>query len=424
MCPDFKKFPIFYGWFVVGASFLINVLANGGIMLGFTAFFEPIAHEFGWSYAQVSVAASLRGFEMGIMAPFAGLAVERFGPRKLIFAGAIVLGLGLMLLSQVNSLVMYYVAFIFVALGVSVCSGVVTMTAISHWFHHKASLAIGISTSGTALGGLLISPVTVLIDALGWRMAFFYLGIGVGGMILLLSLLLRNYPEQYGYLPDGLKASMTNLERTAAPVQVHEVTQKIKTRQILTSRAFWHIAVTYAGFFMVIASVLTHIMPYLSAVGIGRIESSLLSSAVPIVTIFGRLGFGWLGDRYNKRYVSIAAFCLFASGMLMFTGIAGGGMAFAVPFVVLFSTGWGGSAIMMPVMTKEYFGRHNFGTVLGFVMGVSAVGQMLGAPIAGWTFDTMGRYQNAWIGFAIVLFLITFVVANIPPTKWSENSEA
>ncbi len=98
---------VFYGWWVVGASFFISLYTGGVVFFGFTAVFEPIADEFGWSYAQISLAASIQGLEAGLLAPVTGLLVDRWGPRKLIFGGAIISGLGLILLSRITSLAMF-----------------------------------------------------------------------------------------------------------------------------------------------------------------------------------------------------------------------------------------------------------------------------------------------------------------------------
>ena len=91
---------IFYGWWIVAGCFLVSSLTGGYIVLGFTAFFEPIAYEFGWSYAQISLAASLRGAEMGLLAPIVGFIVDRWGPRRIMFGGITIIGLGLVFLRQ------------------------------------------------------------------------------------------------------------------------------------------------------------------------------------------------------------------------------------------------------------------------------------------------------------------------------------
>ena len=95
---------IFYGWWVLGALFLICAYISGVVSFGFTSVFKPIADEFRWSYASVSIAGSIRGLEIGLMAPLVGLLLDRIGPRKLIFAGALITGSGLILVSRIHSL--------------------------------------------------------------------------------------------------------------------------------------------------------------------------------------------------------------------------------------------------------------------------------------------------------------------------------
>jgi predicted MFS family arabinose efflux permease len=99
---------IFYGWYIVGACILIMLFVGGVIDFGFTAVIEPIAKEFGWSYAQISLAASLRGLEIGLLAPLMGLLVDRWGPRRLVLGGSLLICGGLLTLSNVSSLIMFY----------------------------------------------------------------------------------------------------------------------------------------------------------------------------------------------------------------------------------------------------------------------------------------------------------------------------
>ena len=201
---NWKPSKIFYGWWVVGACFLIWLFIGGFVTFGFTAFFEPIANEFSWSYTQISFAASLRGMETGILSPLLGLVVDRWGPRRLMFGGIVVIGIGLTLLSYTTSLGMFYGAFALVAIGISSsASPTVTTTAVANWFRRKSGIAIGVMTCGFALGGLMVPVIVRLIDIVGWKSAIFVLGLIIVLIGLPLSLLVRHKPEQYGYLPDG-----------------------------------------------------------------------------------------------------------------------------------------------------------------------------------------------------------------------------
>ncbi|MFC2051296.1 MFS transporter [Chloroflexota bacterium] len=107
MNPDLQRFKVYYGWYIVGACAFILLYTHGVVSYGFTAIFEPIAEEIGWSYARISLAASLRGLEVGLFAPLMGFLVDRWGSRRLVFGGSILICLGLLLhLPGTNQLLM------------------------------------------------------------------------------------------------------------------------------------------------------------------------------------------------------------------------------------------------------------------------------------------------------------------------------
>ena len=126
-----KRPAVFYGWWIVGACLLISLYTGGILVFGFTAFLGPIANEFGWSYAQISLASSLRGLETGLLGPIVGIMVDRWGPRRLIFGGSIFVSVGFVLLSRVTSLGLFYGSFALISTGVNTCAGVVSNSARS-----------------------------------------------------------------------------------------------------------------------------------------------------------------------------------------------------------------------------------------------------------------------------------------------------
>jgi len=164
-------------------------------MFGFTAFFESLIQEFGWSYTQVSFAASLRGMEMGIFAPLVGLFVDRVGPKKLLFAGVVSTGLGLLILSSTQSLWTFYGAFLLLGLGAGGCLNVVTMSIVANWFRKNLGRAMGFMSAGIGAGGLLIPVIVFLIDSYGWRMALVILGAGMWIISFPLRLWLNKCPQ-------------------------------------------------------------------------------------------------------------------------------------------------------------------------------------------------------------------------------------
>lgn len=408
---------IFYGWWIVVACFLISLLLGGFVVLGFTAFFEPIANEFGWSYVQISFAASLRGVELGLLAPLLGLVIDRWGPRRLMVAGTILVGLSLIFLSRTNSLTVYYGVFALLAIGISGLSPTVIMTAVANWFRKKVGLATGIMSSGFALGGLLIPVVVKLIDIFDWRITFFLLGLTIWIIGIPLSLLVRHKPEQYGYHVDGEQENVPISYKSLPSVQNQE--RDIGIVQALRSRIFWHIGVAMTLQFLSISAVTVHVMPYLSTVDIPRSVSGLVATALPLASIIGRVGSGWLSDKFNKKRVAIGFFTMMVFGLLSFMNASIDKAWLLVPFFICFGIGWGGNNIIRPALIREYFGISKFGAILGFTMGMSSVGGILGPLFAGWAFDYWGNYNIAWLVMVCLVFTGLLILATMPTGKYS-----
>ena len=197
---------IFYGWWIILACFIIGLITGAVIFFGFTAFFDPLVKEFGWSYTEVSFALSLRGIEMSILSPLVGFLVDRYGSRRLALWGVITIGLGFILLSFTHSLWMFYASIILIAFGGGGCTGVVMRQVAINWFQKKLGLALGILTSGFGASGLLIPVIVWLIDDFGWRTAVVILGVGMWVIGIPLVLVIRNTPEECGLCPDGIEA--------------------------------------------------------------------------------------------------------------------------------------------------------------------------------------------------------------------------
>jgi len=403
----------FYGWWIIGALFLISAYLNGIIFLGFTAVFEPIVYEYNWSYAQVSFGASMCWMS-GLLAPLVGAFVDRWGPRKIIFGALVIIGAGLLLLSRINSLSMFYGVCLLLGVGMVGCMDTVPATVTINWFRKKASIAMGIMLCGPAVGGLLVPLVTRTIDTFDWRVAMVIFGTGAWVLLLPLSLLIRHRPEQYGYLPDGevIKEHVIHEEET--PSQVNEIA--IGLRQALKSRPFRHIALGLICHMCVINSVIVHVMPYLSSIGIARTTSSFIASSIPLISIAGRLSFGWLGDKLDKRRITTLGFAMLSLSMVCFGFSSAVGIWLIIPFLILFGIGYGGPIPVMLTLLREHFGRARFGSILGIIIGGALLAGMIGAPLAGWVFDSFGSYTGAWFGFAVITIVGMLSILTTPPS--------
>jgi sugar phosphate permease len=310
---------------------------------------------------------------------------------------------------------MFYGAFALIAVGVSTCTQTVLMTAVANWFHKKIGMAIGIASSGYGLGGLLVPIVTALIDSLQWRRAMSILGLGMIVTVLPLSLLIRHKPEHYGYHPDGEIHSAVEANKPQALMADAEVS--ISLMQVLRHRAFWGVAIGTATISLVVSAMITHIMPSLTILGIARSSSSLVALALPVASVGGRLGAGWLAGRFGNKQVFIACFVLLSLGLLLFAFLTPAMIWLLVPFIITFCIGWGFGNTTRMSLLREYFGRSRFGTILGFLSGIMMLGNITGAPLAGWIFDTWGSYKGAWFGFSILTIAGAVLSLTIPSSN-------
>lgn len=397
-----KKTPrFFYGWWVVAACFSISLFIQGIIGFGFTALIEPLSDKYGWSYTQISFAGSLRGLEVGLMAPFIGLLIDRWGTRIFITSGTVLCGLAMFLLSRASSLAMFYTSFALVALGMSALSPTVTMTTIANWFNKKIGLATGLMHSGVGFSGLMIPLVVLLIDNFGINKAMVILGIFSLGIIVPISFAIRDRPEKYGLLPDGEIISHDKNQKIQTPAP--EASSDFGLKEAMRTRAFWYLALAMLFQLLIVNAVTTHMMPYLSSIGIARSTASLIASAVPLSSVIGRLGFGWLSDRIDQRHIMATGYALMSLGLLCFTLAALWNPLLLFPAVPLFSIGFGGSATVRASIVRNYFGRTSFGAIHGLVVGLAVIGTITGPPLAGWVFDTWGSYQGIWLAFTFVV---------------------
>lgn len=404
------KSRIFYGWWIVTACFVLCFYVGTAVFWGFTAFFEPLVAEFQWSYAQVSLAVSLRGLEMGLLAPIVGFMVDRFGARKLILTGVICISLGLFGLSRTTSLAWFYGCFLVLAFGAGGCTTVVTMSVVASWFNKRLGIALGFMASGFGASGLGIPAIVGLVDAFGWRTTLVILSIGMLVVGLPVFAVIRNRPEDMGLHPDGLDPTpvQTATEDNPEAEAAEAPPAPLGLKKLWLSGSF--IALMGAEFvrMLIVQAVGLHIMPYLGQMGYSRGEAGFVAASVPLISIIGRFGFGYLGDVMDKRRIFSGAFILMAVGLLAFYNLPG--WMWAGVFLICYGPGLGGGMVMRGSLVRECFGRAYFGRLMGIVMAAAAIGGLVGPWAAGLIFDIIGRYQPIWIAFAMFI-LISGVLA-------------
>jgi len=388
--------------------------SSGAMLFGFTAFVNPIATTFGWSYAQISLAMSLRGLESGALNPFLGVVIDRWPARRLALAGVLAYGLGLLLLSRVNNLAMFYAAFLVIGLGSSLAIQMLPMTMVARWFRKNIGKASGILAVGTGIGGVFIPLLVKLIDTYGWQNALIVLAIGLWVVGIPLSLVFRNRPEEHGLLPDGSPPDIANGSDNPEARDFN-----IGVRQAIKMRAFWFIGITLMLQIATINAVVIHLMPYLASIGLERSSASQVSMVVALASMGARIPFGLLSDIFQKRYVMALTCGLLSAGAFLFWLIDGSSFVLIILFAITFGLGMGGFQPVRTPTIAEYFGIRNFGAILGLLSVFVTIGMIVAPPAAGWVFDTLGYYDPAWLILSVTALAGAILILILPPPPGS-----
>ncbi|MBI4497569.1 MAG: MFS transporter [Chloroflexi bacterium] len=423
---------VFYGWWIVLAGATMNFYGSGVWFYGFPVFFKPIVEEFGWSRAATAGAFSLSRVEGGLEAPIVGWLVDKFGPRRLAIMGAMVAGLGFLAMSQITSFTLgpIYVSALFVFYGVyagilsvgyNTGFGHAAQAAIANWFIKKRSRAFALYSLGAGASGLIVGALGWLISNYGWRTSALLAGIGMFLFVVPLAFVLRRRPEEYGYLPDGEAAGERAAEvlsgaahasasgkAAAEHVHVEPDLENVAAgaydftvKQALLTMAFWMLLLGSAARSITMTSVIVHEVAYLTDIGISFAEATAALGGMVILSLIGRVCFGWLGDTFDKRYVILGGYFLQALGILILDNVTN--MTQVWVFAVVYALGYGGVIPVWVAMRAEYFGRRNFATIGGFMQFFLMPATVIGPVYAGWVFDYTQSYHWAFMSFLALL---------------------
>lgn len=408
---------IFYGWWIVLATSLIHLWGAGTFFYSFTAFFNPLVEEFGWSYAATSFAASIRSIEGGIASPLVGLVSDRFGARRLLLLGSILSGFGFVFLSQIRSLWSFYFIFVFLSVGSSLLFPVPGWTAVANWFGKKRGTALGILSAAIGLGGGLIYAVNAFIIIYGWRATVVIIGIGMWVIGIPASLVVRHRPEPYGQSPNGEMSMKPAAEpsNTAAEGSTRSA-EDFSLREAMKTRAFWGVAIAVTVSAATLHAVMVHVMPYLISVDFSREKASLVASFLVFVSITGRFGLGWLSNRMDSRYLLALGMTLQTLGLLFLAWTRS--LLWAALFVASFGPGYGGVITLRLTLQAQYFGRRAFGAIQGAFMAIMVIGTISSPLLTGMCYDLYGDYRLAWFVMAAAnLAVIPLALKIRPPQK-------
>jgi len=423
---------IFHGWRVASAGAGLQFMQAGLNHQSFGAYIAVLAAEQGWSKTALSGAAALQSMETAVIGPLLGWLVDRFGPGIMIRIGVVLFALGLVILSQIDTLTGFYVAALIIAAGVSLCGYFPINVAIIHWFERKRARAMATSSLGLALGGLIVPLVAGSIAAFGWRAT----ALGSAAAVLLmgwpLASVFKGKPSEMGQTIDG------EPEKTAPPAPgatsgssvepasaVHTAGPEFTAREALRTSAFWLLALGHGAALLVVTSVNVHAISHMKeGLGYSLAQASLIISLMTVGQL-GGVGIGmWVGDRYNKRMMAAACMIMHAAGLLLLTWATN--IVMLVGFALVHGLAWGLRGPFMQAIRADYFGRRAIGMIMGISSLVIAIGQISGPLVAGAMADWTGDYRA---GFTLLALLagaggMFFVMATPPRPPLRTHSGA
>jgi MFS family permease len=407
-----KRPKLFYGWWVALTAALGLFLSSATtIVFTFGVFARAMGQEFHSGRARMSLAFTLHNLTTALCVPLAGRLVDRYGPRRVLLPVTFFLGL-ILLSSRVISGELWQLYVFYMALGVSGCSGVMSYTdVVSHWFDKRRGLALSVMMLGLGLGAIVMPPVAVqLVERFGWRLSYSIFGFAILLIPLpVVAAFLKERPRDVGLLPDG--ATKTQL---VTPVAVEE--QGLTMREALHTPDLWIIV---GALFLVTASVhacFIHLPQILTDRGKTAKTAAFVSSLFGVGLFSGRVGCGYLLDRFFAPHVAVLLFGAIALGVALLGAVHG--MWLVCFAALLVGLGVGAEVDIIGYLTSRYFGLRSFGEIFGWIWAVFGVSGGAGAYLMGVGFDKTGSYTVPLAGFFCAALLAMLLMTRLGPYRY------
>jgi len=407
---------IYYGWIIVAVAF-VSMAFWWGINSSFSVFFVALLDDFSWGRGESAAIMSSAALVYTVMAPVVGVLIDRFGPRKIIVPGIVVLVAGLFLCTTIHSLgQLYFFYGLFVGSGLTSISMVAFTVIIAQWFEKKRGLANGIASAGMGMGMFLLVPlVQKVIFSMGWRGAYMVLGVMVAVVVLPLNyFFLKHKPRDVGLSVDGV-ARDPEMENTAKELAFRISNQTGPVVSFLKTGKFWALILFTAMSIMSIWILIVHSVRFLVDHGIDKMSAAFMFAMVGIISTVFRVFWGWLSDRMGRELTfTLGISCLILSILSLMLLSRTGFKPLALLFTLLFGMGWGVNSPIVAATAADLFRGKKFGLIYGLVeCGIGTAGAFA-VWMAGVIFDRTQSYQGAFIlgiGTAVLSIFSIWVAA-------------
>ena len=415
--------PLFFGWINLCFFFIIYASLYGFVFYGFTVVFPEMVNSLGWSRGSASMAHTLRGFSLGVLAPLVAIAIAKFGAKKTMTVGVLIGIVAMVLLATATTeLWQWTVLWGFVMpLSFSFGGALPIQTILTYWFNVKRGLTLGIVLASGPLAGFVAAPmITYIMQQTGtWKTGWLTAG-GFCMLAFTVTFFIKNKPADIGQFSDGIDPD-TQPEPSAA---VKNTTPRTyRTSELWTFREAARKPVVYLMAFCMVSQasaiylLTTHGVLHLTDLRFTGMEAASVIGNLILFSGLARFPAGYLGDRIEPS--RIIAVSLVGMGLSLI-GIwkAPQSMAMLLVYSAVYGFCFGAMVPLFPALIGNYFGPTAFASVTGFL---TPFGVLLGAPVpmvAGMIYDRTGNYDIAFI-YTIILTLAAAACAFIlkPPKK-------
>ena len=397
-------------WRLVLASSLGYTLI-GVINFSLGPFMAPLQKAFGWSRSEITSGLPLYAVTCVLCQPIVGRMIDRLGPRRIALGGLAATGGAISLFATANgSLGDWLILWLVYSVCAQFILTPVWTSAVASEFESGLGLALAFTLSGSALCGV-VAPfaATRLIDTYGWRTAYPILG-AVPAAALLVVVYFCFYSRR-----DRLERSVT-----AVPTG----STGLSTREALRSPAFWKLGLAVLGSFSLMMAFSIHMLPILTAAGLGREHAALIAGSYGLFAVVGKFSYGLLAARFRGHFIAAAVVLLPVVSCALLAAPNPSMLAcfIAISFVGISS---GGQLQLLVFLTTRHFGQRSFGVIFGFISWSLTIASGVGPLLAGRIFDETGNYQLLLTGgvpLSILASLLLIWVGDYPEVQVSHFS--
>jgi sugar phosphate permease len=387
--------------YVIATAFLTLFALVGFGYYGLPFFFDFITREYGWTRTVVTSGNAMGKLLVGPLFGFiAGWLIDKYGPRRLMLSGILMMGVALVGLSFADSLGLFYLFYIFNALGY-VCGGPLPcQVLISSRFDKNRGKAMGIAYLGIGTGGAVVPLIAAALEKnYGWHTSL--AGLGIIAVIIA-------FPMVFFLRGSSYKSTRTSRSEVAIPI-----------KSILTNRNFYLLGIGSMCAIGAVGGINQHLKLYLRDLNFTQSQAAHVISLVLLSSLGGRVLMGWLADVIRRKYVMILIYMIVASAipLLLIPDFPGRIYIFAV----IFGIGLGGDYMIIPLMAGDLFGVKALGRTMGIILVADGIAESLFPMLLGALYNNVTKSYS--IGFIVLICvaLTGAVIVSFLPTPVKEE---